>query len=581
MKKLTISILTTLALFIFNSESIFAQGGDGDYYLKTIQVDTFSREYMLYVPDGHDGTAAWPLVINFHGLTGNYLNLITYVRMYEVADTADFLIAYPQGLEIYVPNFGWEIGWHIPCISDAAHDDIQFVREMIDDLVSNSDIAVDTNRIHATGISNGGQMSFYVACELSDRIGSVGGIVGQMPYIMMDSCSPGRQVSVLHLLGTEDPFFPEEGTETLPPLEGAAEYWASTDNCDSIPSVTYLPDIDPNDGSTVTLLDYENCDEDFEVLCYRIEGGGHCWPGGYYPGPCNYDINSSVELWNFFRRNPHPNAYYHCLDDGVTFLSQVQIDNFQTDYPYCKFIGGDVEISGNTIANVDGLSAIESIGGDLVVGYNPLLETIGLENLKTIDGDLQIIANEKLEDLSGLDSLRSIDGDLKIVGNASLSSLSGLDSLAPESIMDLTIAVNENLSFCHIESICYYLYEGPYGSVLIQENDPGCEDSLTIRQSCSPPVGIEAFEVPGLKFEIHPNPFSETTKLKYKLLQPETVTITFYNQYGKQVDMIGQKQLAGKQQVIWMPKNHPPGVYYFRLQAGDQLATGKIVKMSD
>ena len=188
-----------------------AQGGDGDYYLNTIQVDTFSREYMLYVPENHDGTTAWPLVINFHGLGSTYLKQINKSQMYKVADTADFLIAYPQGLLVETPEFGLETGWHIPCISTASHDDIHFITEMIDDLIANSDIAVDTNRIHATGMSFGAQMSYYIACKLSDRIGSVGGIVGHMPYIMIDSCSPERQISVLHLLGTEDPFFPEEG----------------------------------------------------------------------------------------------------------------------------------------------------------------------------------------------------------------------------------------------------------------------------------------------------------------------------------------------------------------------------------
>ncbi len=78
---------------------------------------------------------------------------------------------------------------------------------------------------------------------------------------------------------------------------------------------------------------------------------------------------------------------------------------------------------------------------------------------------------------------------------------------------------------------------------------------------------------------ISPNPFSTSTTIEYELIHPETVIFTFYNQFGKQVDMIEQKQSAGKQQVIWNAKSQPAGIYYFRLQAGKQVATGKMVLM--
>ncbi len=77
----------------------------------------------------------------------------------------------------------------------------------------------------------------------------------------------------------------------------------------------------------------------------------------------------------------------------------------------------------------------------------------------------------------------------------------------------------------------------------------------------------------------YPDPFSTSTTIEYELTQPETVIFTFYNQFGKQVDIIEQKQSSGLQQVIWTPENLADGIYYFRLQAGEQVATGKMVLM--
>jgi polyhydroxybutyrate depolymerase len=577
MKTKFIFISILLLITITLPGYLLAQDCKGEYQLKTIEVDGDTREYMLYIPDGQPETSKWPVVLAFHGFTSNYNQMISGSMMYLVADTAKFLIVYPQGLLVQDLVLGGTFtGWYVPGVYLAAHDDILFVDKIIDDLISDSGVDVDAHRIHATGVSNGGEFSYYLACALEERIASVGGIAAQMSLMMIDSiCDPLRQVSVLHMLGTADPVFPAGGDEWFPTLEGAAEYWAAEDNCDNIPTDSELPDIDPDDGSTVTLLDYENCDDYFEVLCYRIEGGKHCWPGG--ASPCNGDINSTIELWNFFKRNPHPDAY-QCLENGFYFTSQNQVDNFQSDHRYCEEIMGDVEISGNDITNLDGFENIQLIDGDLKILNNPNLESVsGFGHLETINGDFEVGSNGSFVNFSGLENLKTIDGDLKIYNNAALSILTGLDSITPESINDLIIASNENLAYCHIESICYYLYNGPYGSVTIQDNKPDsdCSNATRLQQSCPPPVTVNEQGFESL-ISINPNPFTTSTTIEYELTKPQTITITFFNQFGKMVDRIEQKQPAGKQQVVWSPVL-PGGVYYFRMEAGEQQASGKVV----
>jgi len=132
-----------------------------------------------------------------------------------------------------------------------------------------------------------------------------------------------------------------------------------------------------------------------------------------------------------------------CLPEGYTFLTQADIDNFQTYYPNCTEIEGDVEINGEDITNLTGLNILNSIGGDLNIGgpywggtNSSLTSLSGLENLNSIGGSLAIIYNNSLVNLTGLDNLTSILGNLVIGssyygggGNPSLTSLTGLENL--------------------------------------------------------------------------------------------------------------------------------------------------------
>lgn len=129
-----------------------------------------------------------------------------------------------------------------------------------------------------------------------------------------------------------------------------------------------------------------------------------------------------------------------CLPEGIIFSTQDEIDNFQTNYPNCNEIEGDVEISGGSITNLYGLNVLTAIEGDLQVFGNPSLTSLsGLENITTIGGDVEIgryhaygpyWGNPLLTSLTGLEYLTSIGGFLKVIGNENLLNLSGLENLS-------------------------------------------------------------------------------------------------------------------------------------------------------
>jgi hypothetical protein len=134
-----------------------------------------------------------------------------------------------------------------------------------------------------------------------------------------------------------------------------------------------------------------------------------------------------------------------CLPYGITFTTQQQIDNFQTNYPGCTEIEGYVIISGNDITNLDGLSVLTSIGSGLSIHTNALTSFTGLNNLTSIGGDLGIEENYALTSIIGLEGLTSIGGRLEVSYNYHLTSLTGLEGLTSIG-GSLTIAMNQQMN---------------------------------------------------------------------------------------------------------------------------------------
>ncbi len=183
-----------------------------------------------------------------------------------------------------------------------------------------------------------------------------------------------------------------------------------------------------------------------------------------------------------------------CLPDGIAFTTQAEIDSFQTNYPNCTEIEGDVYIGyyfGTDISNLNGLSILTSIGGNLNIINNDALSSLtGLEGVTSIGGDLYIRNNDALTSLSGLEGLTSIGGDLTIggyggygSGNDALTSLSGLDNLNPDSLTNVYISNNNLLTTCNSQWLCDYL-TNPNGTILIYDNAEGCNSVIELAMYC-------------------------------------------------------------------------------------------------
>jgi polyhydroxybutyrate depolymerase len=263
----------------------------------SIMHDGSEREYILYVPESYSAQNPVPLVMNYHGYGSNAGEQMFYGDFRSIADTAGFLIVHPEGL-LYNGISHWNVGGWI--VGDTT-DDVGFADALIDSL--SDEYSIDPTKIYSTGMSNGGFMSFLLACQLSDRIAAIGSVTGSMTPENYDDCSPLGPAPILQIHGTNDALVPYGGAIYSKPINDVLEYWVSYNNCVLTPEIIALPDIDPNDGSTVEHYTYNGGSNGVTVEHYKVTGGEHTWPGSAFGGTgTNYDIDASVEIWKFFSK---------------------------------------------------------------------------------------------------------------------------------------------------------------------------------------------------------------------------------------------------------------------------------------
>lgn len=262
------------------------------------------REYLLYAPPSYDPATPAPLVITIHGFAQWPANQRDVSKWNPLADEYGFIVVYPSGTKF--PK-----RWNARGLTAMPEDplvDVTFIADLIDKL--ESEYNIDPTRIYANGLSNGGGMSYLLACQLSERIAAFGTVAGAYLF-PLDECRPAYTVPMIAFHGTADQIVPYYGgrsgpfDEPFPVIPDWVAQYAAHNGCAA------TPDELPAQGE-VTGVRYAQCNENTEVLFYTIHGGGHAWPGGgFLPkaivGHTTRDIDATRTMWAFFQqytRNP-------------------------------------------------------------------------------------------------------------------------------------------------------------------------------------------------------------------------------------------------------------------------------------
>jgi polyhydroxybutyrate depolymerase len=281
--------------------------------------DGLKRKYIVHTPPSYNPANPTPLVLNFHGGGASAEGQMAFSEMNDKSDQAGFIVVYPEAPRKYKV---WNIGPRDPngVKDESPYRDVDFVRALIQTLKQK--LNIDENRIYATGHSNGGFMTYRLACEMADTFAAVAPLSGNM---FVPVCNPSRPISVLHLHGTGDLFVPYEGgpssdkipkfmrnSENIISTPALVDLWSRKNSCPAQSQVTFQK------GKT-TCVSYSPCAGGTEVALCTSQGAGHTWPGavkykekrqGFLAkktrsliGETSEDIHANDVIWDFFTKH--------------------------------------------------------------------------------------------------------------------------------------------------------------------------------------------------------------------------------------------------------------------------------------
>ncbi len=268
------------------------------------------RTYIVHLPPSYDSSRRYPLVVVLHGGTSNAEQTVKLTGMDATADREGFIAVYPNGTG-RVPT--WNVGFGYGYALRNQVDDVGFIRALVEKL--SGELAVDPDRVYATGISNGAMLAYRLASEAADvfaAVAPVAGVAGGRedygaPLVVFQA--PSRPVSVMAFNGKADEMVPYEGGKgrglskvVYLSVPETIALWVGYDGCAPQPAE------EVTGGGNIIMQAYGGGAEGSAVVLYTIVDGTHSWPGGTKlrpggPGP-NQQISANDLMWDFFESHP-------------------------------------------------------------------------------------------------------------------------------------------------------------------------------------------------------------------------------------------------------------------------------------
>jgi polyhydroxybutyrate depolymerase len=281
-----------LALILFCSyNKAQAQYTDFDH-------NGIDREYIYYEPVDLDEQA--PLVFVMHGYTGDANSIKNYSDMNQFADQYGFAVCYPRGTTDGGGNRFWNVGYAFH--QNQTVDDVGFLTELAQYLQLTHGLNPDYT--FATGMSNGGEMCYMLACQSYNTFKAVAPVAGMILTDILNECADSPPIPIFEIHGSQDDVTPpsgdpnnNDGWGAYPSIPFTINYFSEKNECTTVVTET-LPDTDFSDGSYVLSEKHLNGINNNEVWYYKVVGGGHDWPGAWG----NMDINAGEEAWLFFQK---------------------------------------------------------------------------------------------------------------------------------------------------------------------------------------------------------------------------------------------------------------------------------------
>ena len=239
---------------------------------------TAGRPYDVFVPSTYNGSSALPLVMSLHGYTSSGALQDRYFNLQPLAEERGFFYIHPDGTKDVAGNRFWNATDSCCDLRSTGIDDVAYLTAIIDQ--ASQKYRVDPKRVYVVGHSNGGFMSYRMACDRSDRIAAIVSLAGST-FADTKRCNAAQPVSVLQVHGTSDGVIPYRGGQIqghpFPAAEQTVSTWATIDGCSATPSVSATTrDLDTRlEGAESTASTFSNCEKGTSVDLWTINGGAH------------------------------------------------------------------------------------------------------------------------------------------------------------------------------------------------------------------------------------------------------------------------------------------------------------------
>ena len=259
--------------------------------------DGIDRQYIYYEPT--ELNEQLPLVFVMHGFTGDANDIKNYSKMNDFADQYGFAVCYPRGTVDSGGNRFWNVGYAFH--QNETVNDVGFLTELAVYLQDTQ--ALNPDYTFATGMSNGGEMCYMLACQAYDTFKAVAPVAGMILQVILDECDESPAIPIFEIHGSQDNVTPlsgdpnnNDGWGAYPSIQSTINYFAEKNECTTVVN-GLVPDIDTSDNSFIESEKHLNGINENEVWYYKVVGGGHDWPGAWG----NMDIEAGEEAWLFFQ----------------------------------------------------------------------------------------------------------------------------------------------------------------------------------------------------------------------------------------------------------------------------------------
>lgn len=615
-----------ILIFLLSISMSYAQMQTGSF-----EFEGRTRNYEVYLPQNFQSNM--PVVISLHGYTETIQWYKNYTLLHEFADTSGFITVYPAAI-----GNSWNSGLIAPGwpYIDTTVNDVGFISALIDTLKVHYDI--DLSRVYCCGYSLGGEMTYRLAIELGYRFAAVASVTGLINDVTGNLGDPIRPIPILHIHGTEDTYETWNGdNKNLWTVPETIDFWLEKNDCALPADTVSLPDLDPNDGSTVEKISYNNCSENSSFIFYKIQGGGHHWPDAAYnwgAGNLNRDINANVEIWNFFQnyQNPLVNlAYGKSLEVYPKYIPPQQGDTLklsaQIINPENHQVTVQALIQGRNSPFIDSLQLFDdglhndSLASDNIFGgikwFDEFDEDYFDISLRTTDLDESITTYNEGHfttigpvvfdyfTIIGSDTIAN-PGDriyfkLALTNNGSTTTANGItgsvsvddtcgaiqgpSGISIRSFGDIEAGESATANYSlDINDTCLPDNDVVLHLSIASEGHYFWSDSFTVHVY---PLGIAWEE--GVLPEVYtlnqnyPNPFNPTTTISYSLDKDSEVEVNIFDISGKLITTLRNKyQTQGEHSITWngidaSGSKVGAGVYFYQMKAGDFVGTKKMV----